>query len=146
MSATYQVSAGIMEGREYAATACAVTADHKTAVCTVAPGVADQLKWTIFIGGQSSKEATTSYAPPNITRVGVVSGPGSTMGGDTIRVEGHDFGRAQDHVTDANASALAVRYGPTGTEFGCANQRLVAAGVLECETCLLYTSPSPRDS
>jgi hypothetical protein len=55
---------------------CAITRSHTEVTCGMGPGVGAGLQWSIAIAGQTVSTATTSYRPPVITAVGVVTASG----------------------------------------------------------------------
>jgi hypothetical protein len=58
---------------------CVISRNHTEVTCGMGPGVGGGLQWSITIAGQTASPATTSYRPPVITRLGVVSANGSVL-------------------------------------------------------------------
>ncbi len=61
----------------FAAVNCAITRNHTEVTCGMGPGVGGSLRWSITIAGQSSSSAMTTYRPPVIAAVEVVTESGA---------------------------------------------------------------------
>ncbi len=52
---------------------CAISRSHTEVTCGMGPGVGGGLQWSVTVAGQTASVVTTSYHPPMLTMVGVVS-------------------------------------------------------------------------
>lgn len=104
--------------------------DHVELVCETAPGAGRNLRWSVVVDGQPSRDASTQYGPPTVARL---SGPGavgaSTEGGERVVVHGSNFG------PPGNASFLdRVTYGPSGYEYVARDCVVVSYEEVNCTT------------
>ena len=146
------------------------TAHHTSAMHKVSPsvfflageGAGTRLTWAVTIGGQTSRSATTSYAPPSITsfsgQAGGVEG-GSTDGGEQVQppalftkpvtklslclcpasvqvvLHGSNFGPGGGESPSLPSFLEEVTYGPsTGEEYSAQGCTLLNHGTIKCST------------
>src|SRR5207253_1352185 len=108
------VTYGPTSGSEFTASSCTVTALDTTIHCTSAPGVGNNLKWIVTLGGQAGNTltTTTSYAAPAVTTITGASSLATAVGAP-LTITGTSFG-----PTSLSASFIVVTYGPSsGAEF-----------------------------
>ncbi len=118
---------------DFPATGCVVVEAHRRINCSTNEGAGDGIVWLLTIGNQTSQSPVTSYAPPTVTSLRVVSlfvagvsVPSadpvgdlrrlSTEGGDVFAVNGTNFGPG-----DPRPLVDAVWYGGAGARFDLTN-------------------------
>ena len=89
---------------------------HAWLRCNVPGGVGVGHRWTVVVGGQSSGPsiATTSYMQPSLLLLsGVGSANANTDGGQTVNLNGYNFGPVSATVLSVNDRLIRVTYGPS---------------------------------
>ncbi len=67
----------------FPALGCVITRNHSEVACGMGPGVGGGLQWSITIAGQTASFATTTYRPPVITAIGVLTSSGALLSDPT---------------------------------------------------------------
>ena len=89
---------------------------HAWIRCDAPAGVGIGHRWTVSVGGQSSSPstATTSYMQPSLLLLsGVGSANANTDGGQTVNLNGYNFGPVSSTVLSVNDRLIRVTYGPS---------------------------------
>jgi hypothetical protein len=104
---------GVALNAVFVAQGCTITQSHVEITCMLAPGVGGGLQFSVSIAGRSSAVACTSYRPPTITAMGLLTtqeggstvdtqeeavGVLRTAGGQVLVFFGDNFGPAQSAV------------------------------------------------
>lgn len=97
-------------GVEFVATDCRMPIAHTYIACDTVAGAGDALTWRLVVGGQESKDPSTSYAPPQL----LSSTPNASLatrglGSQRVIISGINLG--------VNTFFDGAWLGPSGTEF-----------------------------
>ncbi len=90
------------------------TVSHSWVRCNAPAGVGILHRWSVSVGGQSSgvSVAWTSYMAPSLLSLsGVGSSNANTDGGQTVFLNGYNFGPVSSSVFGMNDGLMAASYG-----------------------------------
>ena len=125
---------------------CVVTVDHILISCNTGSGAGQDLTWSITIGGQVSKDASTSYKNPTISMVKVghlhqqLLGEGlSTYGEEELIFLGENFGpslltSSQDVLGNRTNLLDFIKYGRSGNEYSAKKCTVLNHSAVRCKT------------
>ena len=123
---------GSLTNYTYISPICSISINHTQLACKTAPGVGQDLIWTVTVDGQDNVSPKTAYTTPKITGYEVrnattlsLKRAASTEGGDMLYIYGSGFGpRGLNTIKDA------VAVSPFGLTIPLTNTSLLNDGLV----------------